>query len=107
MPVRSDDKDERFVYAIMRGILLLVAVAYVVFLFNKQPCNSIDKEFLSCNVTGSWGDWVGSIIFIGGLVWLSGIFKGLRGLSDSPKFNSMNWVFFVVMAAGIGLVLIA
>lgn len=80
MPVRSDDKDEKILYLVMRVIVGLVAAAYVLYaVFLKQPCD-IDKQYLSCRITGSIADWVGSILFVGACLSLSGI---------------LNWVYKV------------
>jgi hypothetical protein len=77
MPVRSDSKDENFAYLIMRIIAGAVALAYIAFIFFKQPCD-IDKQYLSCRVSGTLWDWVGSILFLGGCLSLSGV---------------LNWVY--------------
>lgn len=95
MPVSSTDKDEKIVYLVMRIIVLLVVAAYVLFgLVWRQPCD-IDKQYLSCRVTGSIADWLGSIMFIGGCLSLSGV---------------LNWVYKVkgnVSMAIIGVVTVA
>ena len=78
MPVSSTDKDEKVVYLIMRIIVGLVAAFYVAYaVFFKQPCD-IDKQYLSCRITGSLADWLGSIIFVGSCLSLSGV---------------LNWVY--------------
>lgn len=80
MPVSSTDKDEKIVYLVMRIIVGLVALAYILFGFVfKQPCD-IDQQYLSCRITGSFWDWLGTILFVGGCVSLSG---------------ALNWVYKV------------
>ncbi len=89
MPVRSDNKDENFVYLIMRIIVGLVAVAYVAFaVIFKQPCD-IDKQYLSCRITGTWADWLGSILFVGACLSISG---------------ALNWVY-KVKADAVGVII--
>lgn len=90
MPVRSDDKDERLAYLVMRIIVGLVAVFYIAYAtIFKQPCD-IDKQYLSCRITGTVADWIGSILFVGACLSLSGV---------------LNWVYKVkgnVAAIAIG-----
>lgn len=100
MPVREDNKDENFVYLIMRFIIGLVAVAYVAYaVIFKQPCD-IDRQYLSCRITGTLWDWIGSILFVGGCLSLSGVLNWVY----KPK-TEVVWVL-IAASLVLGLILV-
>ena len=100
MPVRSDDKDEKILYIVMRIIVGLVAAFYVAYaVFFKQPCD-IDGQYLSCRVTGTLWDWIGSILFVGGCLSLSGVLNWVY----KPKTNVVWGIIVVSLLLGIILV---
>lgn len=92
--------DEKSAWIVVRLILLAVAILFVVYvIFLKQPCD-LDAVFLSCRLTGTIGDWLGGMMFFFGLVFMSGIVKGLTGLYNPPQTTKWNWIMFAVMIAG-------
>lgn len=100
MPVNPTNKDEKNAWYIVRGILFLVAACFLGYgLFFKQPCGT-DADFLSCRLTGTWADWVGSIVFLTGLTVMSGIHKGLKHLGNPPNTSAGNVIMFVAMVLG-------
>lgn len=91
--------EDKFVWLIVRLILLAIAVSFTIFAFSHQPCD-VDNVFLSCRLTGTAADWIGSIMFIGGLVWMSGIIKGVRNLVSPPGSTSGNYIVFAIVVLG-------
>ncbi len=95
----SDKKQEAIGFFIGRLFFLIIAVLFLLYgLFLKQPCD-IDAVFLSCRLTGTVGDWIGGAMFFSGLVWLSGIVKGVRNLYNPPGSSQWN----LITAAGLVL----
>lgn len=92
---------EKTVWTIGRVILSAVVVLFVLFGFIfKQPCD-IDKIYLSCRLTGTIADWIGSIGFLASVVWLSGIMKGFAHLQSPPGSTSGNLIAFAVAAISV------
>ena len=87
-----------------RCFLLLIALLYIGYGLIWKPECDIDKVYLGCRLTGTVGDWIGSLMFIGGLVWLSGIIKGTHNLSSPPASTTTNWLWAAGAAIGIILV---
>ena len=95
---KDDDSGEFMIVRIIVGAVLLLFTYYG--FIEKQPCD-LDGEFLSCNLTGTWGDWVGvPLFYLCGLV-LAGVPK-LFGIEwFNPEGGSYYWVVFVAGALGI------
>lgn len=92
---------EKTLWTISRAILLVIAVLFILFgLVIKQPCD-IDNIYLSCRLTGSIADWIGSIGFLASVVWLSGIMKGFAHLQSPPGSTSGNLIAFAVAAISV------
>lgn len=106
MPVREDNRDENIIYAIVRVIFLIIAIVFIAYVWFFKPECGIDKEFLACNVTGSVGDILGSILFIGALVYGSGIIKGVRQLMAPPGSAKLNLLFLGLALLGIAFILL-
>lgn len=104
MPVNN--KDEGFVYAVVRIIFLLIAIVFIAYVWFFKPECGVDKEFLACNITGSVGDVVGSIFFIAALIYGSGIIKGVRQLMAPPGSGILQWVFGGLAIVGILLIIL-
>lgn len=102
----SDKKQDKITNAIARGILLLAGIVFVVALFLKNPCNGIDDEFLSCKIQWTWGDILGVPLFLFGVVWISGIWKGISGLYTPAGSTVWNYVWFAGMLLGILLFMV-
>jgi hypothetical protein len=87
------EKDERIAWIIARVLLLAISIVFIVGLFLPHDCG-VDKEYLSCRFTGSLPDIIGVLLFLGCTVWVSGLVKGISGLSLPAKFNGWNIVLF-------------
>jgi len=97
------EKDEQIAWAIMRSIMALVGIAFTLYgLFLHQPCD-IDAVFLDCRLTGTVADYVGVILFGGGIFIMSGLWKGTADIMNPIGSSAFNNVLFVAMAAGIAL----
>lgn len=107
MPVRSDNRDENILYAIVRVFFLILAVVVIYYVWIYKPVCGIDKEFLACSVTGSAGDYIGTVLFVCSLVYGSGIIKGVRQLMAPPGSGILQWIFAGLAIAGIALILLA
>ena len=95
--------NEKNAWIVVRLILLLIAFLFVLYgLFLKQPCD-LDAVFLSCRLTGTWGDFLGGALFLTGLVTMSGIVKGFDNLSNPPNTSLGNLLVFAATALGIVL----
>lgn len=93
--------DEKIVWGILRLLFLAIGVLMAVHgIFLDKPCNGIDDEFLNCVLTGSLGDIVGMCLFIGGAVWISGIFRGFSRLGEAVKGSGVNFAVFGIMILG-------
>lgn len=97
------DKDEQISWAIVRSILAVVGLAFIVYgLFTHQPCD-IDAVFLNCRLTGTIADYVGVVLFGGGLFVMSGLWKGTADIMNPIGSSAFNNALFIAMAAGIAL----
>ncbi len=100
----KDSKDDAIRFMIIRILFLAIAAFYIGYgVFFKPPCDS-DAVFLACRLTGSIGDWIGSLAFIGSMVWCSGLIKGLSGLYAPAGSAKWNIIFFLLGAVGITIV---
>jgi len=100
-PFIDGGKDEKTMWIIVRSVLALIALLFVIYgFFIKQPCD-VDAVFLSCRLTGTIGDWIGGALFFGGMIFLSGLHKGLKNLYNPPNTSMWNWIVFVATALGI------
>lgn len=97
------NKDEKITWVVVRSIIALVAVLFVVYgVFVDQPCD-IDAVFLSCRLSGSLFDIIGSGLFVGGLLAISGVFKGLDYMYNPINSSKWNLIAFAVMVIGVVL----
>lgn len=97
------DKDEQISWAIVRSILALVGLTFIVYgLFTHQPCD-IDAVFLNCRLTGTVADYVGVVLFGGGLFVMSGLWKGTTDIMNPIGSSAFTNALFIAMAAGIAL----
>ncbi len=97
------ERDEQISWAIVRSILALVGLAFIVYgLFTHQPCD-IDAVFLNCRLTGTIADYVGVVLFGGGLFVMSGLWKGTADIMNPIGSSAFNNALFIAMAAGIAL----
>ncbi len=96
-------KDDRVGMWVARIACLVIAIVFILFgLVFKQPCD-IDAIYLSCRLTGSFGDWLGCIMFFGGLVLMSGIVPSTRDWTNAPNSSALGIGLFVLMVIGIVL----
>lgn len=94
-------RDEQIVWGILRLVFLAIGVLMALHgIFWDKSCNGIDDEFLNCVLTGSVGDIIGMCLFVGGMVWMSGIFKGLNRLGEAIKGSGVNYAVFGLMIIG-------
>lgn len=92
---------EKYAWLIVRSILAVIAVLFVIYgIAVVQPCD-IDAVFLSCRLNGSVGDIVGCIMFVGGMLVMSGVFKGVKHLYNPPNTSFWNLVAFGTMVLGV------
>lgn len=96
---------EKFASFFVRFIVFVVAAMFLLYAFVwKQPCDGIDNEFLSCRLTGTWGDIIGGILFVTGLLILSGfvtaLSRGFKYLYNPPNSSTWNIAVFVGMVLG-------
>lgn len=99
---KDGGRDEQIVWGIVRLVLLAIAVLFILHgLIWDKPCNGTDDEFLNCRLNGSFGDILGTILFGGGMFWMSNIHKGLGGLGETINGSGMNKFVFVMILAGI------
>lgn len=96
----SDKKQEAIGFLIGRVFFLIIAILFVLYgLFIKQPCD-IDAVFLSCRLTGSLMDYIGSGMFLSGLLVMSGVIRGFKYLYNPPNSTPLNYLFGAFMIAG-------
>jgi hypothetical protein len=101
--MKKNNRDEANAWLVVRIILLIIALVFIGYgIIWKPECDS-DQTFLACRLTGSIFDIIGSILFLGGLVWVSGIIKGISNLYNPPGSGMWNYIWFVLMLAGIML----
>lgn len=99
---KDGGRDEQIVWGIVRLVLLAIGVLFVLHgLVWDKPCNGIDDEYLNCRLNGSIGDILGTLLFGGGMLWMSNIHKGLSGLGETIKGSGANLVAFVAILVGI------
>lgn len=85
-----------------RGLLLVIAILYLTMGVFKK-CTG--EEWLSCKITGTFFDWVGSIVFLAGVVFLSGLIVPLNNYVNRLKIGvAVNIVLFVLSFVSIVLV---
>lgn len=85
-----------------RGLLLVIAALYLI-MGVFQKCTG--EEWLSCKITGSFFDWVGSITFLAGVVFLSGLIVPLNNYVNRLRIGpSINVIMFVIAVLSIVLV---
>lgn len=93
--------DEKIVWGLLRALFLVIGVLFVLHgIFWDKSCNGIDNEFLNCVLTGSIGDILGTILFSGGMIWMSNILKGFSRMGESITGSGANLVAFVAMIVG-------
>jgi hypothetical protein len=98
------ERDEQIHLIILRGILALVGLAFIVYgLFTHQPCD-IDGVFLNCRLTGTIADYIGVILFGGGMFVMSGLWAGSKYIMNPVGSDAFSKVLFIAMAAGIGMI---
>lgn len=98
------EKSDRTGYLISRLVCLAFALIYIAFgIVFRQKCD-IDKIYLSCRLTGTVGDWIGSIMILAMLFFMSGIHKGINNLYNPPGSVGLGIVVFVLGAIGFVLV---
>lgn len=93
------EKDERIAWIIARVLLLIISIVFITALFWNNDCG-VDKEYLSCRFNWSIPDIIGVLLFIGCTIWVSGLVKGISGLSLPAKFSGWNIVLFGGWVAG-------
>lgn len=83
-----------------RLFLALIGVLFIVFgLIVKQPCD-LDAVYLSCRLTGTIWDWVGTIGFLGSLLVMGGAFKFINKSLSAPNSLDTKLVALMVLAVG-------
>lgn len=98
------ERDEQIHWTILRGILALVGLAFIVYgLFTHQPCD-IDGVFLNCRLTGTIADYIGVLLFGGGMFVMSGLWAGSKYIMNPVGSDAFSKVLFIAMAAGIGMI---
>jgi hypothetical protein len=98
--IGKDKRADARGYLIARCACLVIASIFLLYaIVLKQPCD-LDAQFLSCRLTGSVFDYIGSAMFLFGLVVLSGIIKGVRNLYSPPGSSKWNLLWFAFMIAG-------
>jgi hypothetical protein len=63
---------EKRLSLLVKLVTVGIAVLMTVMAFSNQPCD-IDAVYLSCRVTGSFGDVLGFILFYGFVAVISGL----------------------------------
>lgn len=97
-------KDERNLWMVVRGVLLLALLAFFLwgFIF-PVPCD-IDAIYLSCRIKWTIGDIVGIPLFLIGVLTLSGIPKGLGNILSPERSTWHQALLFAELALSIGLI---
>lgn len=86
---------------VVRCIILAVVIAFTYYGFiEKQPCD-LDLVFSSCNLTGTWGDWLGVPLFYASALIMSGVPKWFGVEWFNPTGGSYYGIVFAAGAAGI------
>lgn len=99
------ERDEQIHWTIVRGILALVGLSFIAYgLFLRQPCDPIDAVFLNCRLTGTIGDYIGVLLFGGGMFVMSGLWAGSKYIMNPVGSDAFSKVLFIAMAAGIGMI---
>lgn len=97
---RGLENDEKVLWVVVRIVLAIVAAAFLVYgLFVHQECG-IDEEFLSCRLSGSIFDYIGVLLFGGGLFIMSGVYKKAEDLTNPIGSNLFNNLLFAAMVGG-------
>lgn len=98
---RGLEKDEKIAWVVVRIVLAIVSASFLVYgLFLRQPCD-VDAVFLSCRLTGSIADYIGVLLFGGGMFIMSGIYKGAEDLTNPIGSNLFNNILAAAMVAGV------
>ncbi len=98
------EKDEQRSWVIVRSILALVGLAFIVYgLFTHQPCD-VDNVFLNCRLTGTVFDYIGVILFGGGMFVMSGLWAGSKYIMNPVGSDAFSKALFIAMVAGIGMI---
>lgn len=98
---RGLEKDEKIAWVVVRIVLTIVAVAFLVYgLFAHNECG-IDEAFLSCRLTGTVFDYIGVLLFGGGLFIMAGLYKKAEDLTNPIGSNLFNNLLFAAMVAGV------
>lgn len=101
MAKKKINQDEKVLWAVVRGIILLCVLLFIGYLtFWRQPCD-IDAVFLNCRITGTLPDIIGISLFLFGAFIMTGIHKGFDNLMNPPNSSYFNTVTFIGMVAGI------
>lgn len=94
------ERDEQVLWIIVRGILAFVGLAFLVYgLFLHQPCD-IDKVFLNCRLTGTVADYIGVLLFGGGMFVMSGLWAGSKYIMNPVGSDAWSKALFVAMLTG-------
>lgn len=101
-----NDKKSTRRSAIIGAIAMLIILSVVLISAWSGKCDS-GASWLSCNVTGTWGDWLGTILFVGvcGFVVYFGGFK--QTLYNDIGSSKWNFAWIIALAVSIGLMLLA
>lgn len=97
--------DEKTEWTIVKAVIGLCAVLFIVFGFMVKSECGIDKVNLWCRLHPfSIGDFIGTILFLGGLFMLSGLWKKWFTLWEDENTTRWNWIIFGGTALGIILI---
>lgn len=97
------EKDEKIGWAVSRSVLALVGLAFMGYgFFGTEPCD-IDKVFLNCRITGTVFDYIGVLLFGGGMFVMSGLYKGFNYIMNPIGSDAWTKALGIAMAAGIVL----
>ena len=107
MPVRSDDRDTKQAFNIMRVIVIISILVFDIYAAFFKPVCGIDAEFMSCQVTGSVGDVCGFILLHAGILAMTGWIKPLNDMVTSVGSKSGAWPIIALVVGGALLILFA
>jgi hypothetical protein len=79
-----------------------IIIGLNIYLFNAKPCTGIDQIYLSCKYTGTFGDWLGTIMIDGAAGWFMYRFF-YPSWAGSEKSNPARYAFWVI-ALGLGII---
>lgn len=97
---RGLEKDEKIAWVVVRIIMAICSTAFLVYgLFVHNECG-IDEEFLSCKLSGTLYDYIGVVLFGGGVFIMSGIWKESEYLTNPIGSNLFNNLLFAAMVGG-------